>query len=41
MTNQSPQPRMDGRRLLLWCGFAALAGLFVGTGIGVATIVQR
>jgi len=41
MTNQSSRSRIDGRRLLMWCSFAALAGLFVGTGIGVAAIVQR
>jgi hypothetical protein len=41
MTNRSPQSRIDGRRLLMWCGFAAFAGLFVGTAIGVAAIVQR
>jgi|KBSMisStaDraftv2_1062788.scaffolds.fasta_scaffold3739953_2 hypothetical protein len=40
MSNPTSQTRIDGHTLLRWCGFAALAGLFVGVGIGV-TILAR
>ena len=40
MSNPDTQPRLGGHTLLRWCGYAALAGLFVGVGIG-AVILAR
>ena len=40
MTHSVTPARIDGRTLLAWCGYAALAGLFVGIGIGAALIVR-
>ncbi len=40
MSNPTSQTRIDGHALLRWCGFAALAGLFAGVGIGVTTLAR-
>ena len=40
MTHSVTPARIDGRTLLAWCGYAALAGLFVGIGIGAALIAR-
>jgi hypothetical protein len=40
MTHSVTPARIDGRTLLAWCGYAALAGLFVAIGIGSALIVR-
>ena len=38
MSKPDTSPSIDGRRLLTWCGYAALAGLFIGIGAGIAVI---
>ena len=40
MTHSITPSRVNGRTLLAWCGYAALAGLFVGIGIGATLIVR-
>ena len=40
MTHSVPPARINGRTLLAWCGYAALAGLFVGIGVGAAAIAR-
>jgi hypothetical protein len=40
MSNPATHTRIDGHTLLRWCGFAALAGLFIGVGIGAAIVAR-
>jgi hypothetical protein len=40
MTHSVTPARIDGRTLLAWCSYAALAGLFAGFGIGAAVIAR-
>jgi hypothetical protein len=40
MSSPASPTRIDGHTLLRWCSFAALAGLFVGVGIGVAILAR-
>jgi hypothetical protein len=40
MTPSVTPARVDGRTLLAWCGYAALAGLFVCIGIGAALMAR-
>ena len=40
MSNPAVQTRVDGHTLLRWCGYAALAGLFLGVDIGAAILAR-
>ena len=40
MTNPVTPARIGGRTLLAWCGYAALAGLFVGIGVGASLLAR-
>jgi len=40
MSNPATHVRIDGHTLPSWCGYALLAGLFLGLGIGAVMLLQ-
>jgi len=40
MTNRLTQAPLGGGTLLVWCGYAALAGLFAGVAVGVVALLR-